>query len=99
MPQAEIILWSRLKGSGLNGYKFRRQYSIGNYIVDFYCTQLKLAVEVDGDSHYVDGAEKYDSDRQEFIGLQGVTVLRFTNAEVYGNIEGVLEKISELITA
>jgi very-short-patch-repair endonuclease len=51
MPLAEIVLWSRLKGNGLR-YKFRRQYSVEAFVVDFYCTSLKLAIEVDGESHF-----------------------------------------------
>jgi very-short-patch-repair endonuclease len=51
MPQAEIILWSKLKNKGFKGYKFRRQYSVGKFVIDFYCPRLKLAIEVDGKSH------------------------------------------------
>jgi very-short-patch-repair endonuclease len=56
MPLAEIILWSRSKGRQLGGYKFRRQYSVEYFMIDFYCPELKLAIEVDGDSHYTEGA-------------------------------------------
>ncbi|MGD0919462.1 MAG: DUF559 domain-containing protein [Thermodesulfobacteriota bacterium] len=52
MPKAEVILWSRLKGKRLDGYKFRRQFSVAQFVVDFYCPRLKLAIEVDGDSHF-----------------------------------------------
>jgi very-short-patch-repair endonuclease len=52
MPLAEIILWGRLKGRQLDGYKFRRQSSVEDFIIDFYCPELKLAVEIDGESHY-----------------------------------------------
>jgi len=52
MPQAEVILWSKLRNKALKGYKFRRQYSIERFVIDFYCPQLKLAIEVDGDSHF-----------------------------------------------
>ena len=53
-PLPEIMLWSRLKSKQLGGYKFRRQFSIGRYVVDFYCPILKLALEIDGDSHFID---------------------------------------------
>jgi len=71
MPEAEVILWSKLKGKAA-GYKFRRQYSIGRYVIDFYCPTLKLAIEVDGDSHFNQGAEDRDKDRQEFMESYGV---------------------------
>lgn len=95
MPLPEIILWSRLKGRGLNGYKFRRQYSVGRYIMDFYCPELKLAVEIDGDTHFSDGREEKDRARERLIESYGITFLRFTNIEVNENIEGVLGKIAE----
>jgi very-short-patch-repair endonuclease len=97
MPQAEIILWSKLKGKGL-GYKFRRQYSIGVFAVDFYCPAVKLAMEVDGDSHHSNGAEIRDEERQIIIESYGVNFLRFTNREIYENMDGVLLKIIQRIT-
>ena len=57
MPKAELILWSRLKNKRLNEYKFRRQYSVAQFVIDFYCPKLKLAIEVDGDSHFSEGSE------------------------------------------
>ena len=95
MPKAEVILWSKLKGHHLNGLKFRRQYSVGPYVIDFYCKDLKLAIEVDGDSHFSDEAQRYDRQREEFIGFFGIRFLRFTNPEVYQNLDGVLMKIKE----
>lgn len=63
----EILLWSILKGKKL-GYKFRRQYSVDKYVIDFYCVELKLAIEVDGNSHFLDEkTESYDAVRQKFI--------------------------------
>lgn len=97
MPPAEIILWSELKNKRLDGYKFRRQYSIENYVVDFYCPELKLAIEVDGQSHYIDGATRHDKKRQDIIESFGINILRFTNREVYENIEGVLIKLKQHI--
>ncbi len=95
MPPAEIILWSKLRGKNLLGLKFRRQYSIGPYIVDFYCPQLKLAIEIDGESHYIDGAQGRDLMRQSIIESAGITFLRFTNGDIYDRLEGVIEKILE----
>ncbi len=93
MPQAEIMLWSKLRGRNAKGYKFRRQYSVGPYIVDFYCVELKLAIEIDGESHFVQGSEDHDLRRQQFIESAGIRFLRFTNTDVYENLEGVLETI------
>ncbi len=95
MPLAETILWSKLRGKNLEGLKFRRQYSIGSFVVDFYCPEHKLATEVDGESHYVDGAMEHDMMRQSVIESAGVTFLRFTNHDVYERLEGVIEKILE----
>ncbi len=91
MPSAEVLLWSKLKGKQLLGYKFRRQYSIDRFIVDFYCPALKLAIEIDGDTHT---REVYDRKRQEFIESFGIQFLRFTNTQVYENLEGVVELIA-----
>ena len=98
MPPAEVILWSKLRSKGLNGCKFRRQYSIGSYIVDFYCPQIKLVIEVDGDSHFVDGADSYDRNRQAIIESLGISFLRFTNRDVYERLEGVINTILERIS-
>lgn len=79
----------------MKGYKFRRQYSVGPYIVDFYCAELKLAIEIDGESHYIDGAKERDQKRQECIGATGIHFVRFTNPEIYDRLEGVLERIMQ----
>lgn len=95
MPKAEVVLWSKLKDKGLYGYKFRRQYSVREFVIDFYCPELKLAIEVDGDSHFIEGAEERDRERQRIIESYGITFLRFTNTEVYESLDGVMEKIVE----
>ena len=97
MTRAEFIIWQKLKCKQIEGYKFRSQYSISQFVVDFYCTELKLAIEIDGDSHFQDGAQEYDRERQAFIESVGIRFLRFTNDEVYRNLEGVLEKITQEI--
>ena len=97
MPQAEIILWSNLRNKILRGYKFRRQYSVKNFVLDFYCPKLKLAIEVDGGSHFIEGADVRDKERQTIIETFGISFLRFTNKEIQENINGVLEKIMENI--
>ncbi len=91
MPRAEALIWSKLKAKQMLGYKFRRQYSVDRYVVDFYCPELKLAVEIDGDSHFQTGSEDNDRHRQAFIESIGIQFLRFTNEDVFKNIEGVVE--------
>ncbi|MGQ0636519.1 MAG: endonuclease domain-containing protein [Planctomycetaceae bacterium] len=93
MPRAEVLLWAKLKGRQLLGFKFRRQYGVGSYNVDFYCAELKLAIELDGETHYVDGARSRDQKRQRAIETYGIRVLRFLNDDVYENLEGVWEAI------
>jgi len=93
MPIAETVLWLKLKNKQRKGFKFRRQYSVINYIVDFYCPELKLAVEVVGDSHYFDSKIESDKKRQEYIKSKGINVLRFTNNDVYKNLAEVLSTI------
>ncbi|PIP28603.1 MAG: cytosine methyltransferase [Candidatus Moranbacteria bacterium CG23_combo_of_CG06-09_8_20_14_all_35_22] len=94
-PQ-EIILWSRLRCEQL-GYKFRRQHSIGNYIVDFYCPKKKLIIELDGCQHKRKKDIKYDAKRTNYFEFLGISVLRFWNNEVNENLEGVVLKIYEYI--
>ena len=96
VPKAEAVVWSRLKGKQLLGYKFRRQYSVGPYVLDFYCPSLKLAVEIDGDSHYKMSAQDGDQARQAYIESFGIGFLRFTNEEVYQELENVLAAIARV---
>ena len=97
MPKAEVILWQYLKGKQINGCKFRRQFGVGPYVVDFYCVEFKLAIELDGDSHFSEDAQKHDIERQEYIGQFGIKFLRFTNDDVYTNVNGVVQTIYEAI--
>jgi len=87
-PQ-EIILWSKLKNSQL-GFKFRRQHSIGKYIVDFYCPEKKLIVELDGSQH-IDS--EYDRERDKYLKDLGFRIIRFWDNDVNNNLEGVLLRI------
>jgi len=88
---SEVLLWNRLKSRQFLGYQFTRQKPIGEYIVDFYCPKLKLAIEVDGDSH----SEKTEADsiRQKKLESMGLNVLRFYDRDVKRNIEGVASVI------
>ena len=93
MTRAEILLWSKLKGKQLLGLKFRRQYGVDSYVVDFYCTEIKLAIEVDGDVHGYNSRVLYDKQRQKNIEALGIKVLRYTNNDIMINIKGVLQDI------
>ena len=83
----ERILWGLLRNRRLAGMKFRRQQTIGPFIVDFYCADMKLVIEVDGESH--SGRLGEDQKRQSFLERNGLRVIRFTNEDVLGNLEGV----------
>jgi very-short-patch-repair endonuclease len=76
-PQ-ELALWLRLKNRQLGGYRFRRQHAIGPYILDFYCPEARLAVEIDGDSHGLAGREEHDARRDAWFAGQGITVFRMS---------------------
>jgi very-short-patch-repair endonuclease len=93
LTQAEQILWARLRQRRLDGLKFRRQYPISPYIVDFYCAKARLVVEVDGGVHLEQKA--YDQERDRHLQARGLRVLRFTNQDVNHNLEAVLTAILE----
>jgi very-short-patch-repair endonuclease len=97
MTDAEKHLWWKIRMKQVNGLIFYRQKPIGEYIVDFYCPNAKLAIEIDGSYHLVDETIEYDRIRDEYIESLGLTVLRFNNTEVLTNLKGVLEKIKEVI--
>ena len=88
------MLWSALKNKQLQGRRFRRQYSIGNYILDFYCPSEKLALELDGDSHDDVLRAGYDDERTRFLEEQGIRVLRIENDVVFSMPEDLLEYIA-----
>jgi very-short-patch-repair endonuclease len=90
---AEAVLWGYLKKSQLEGRKFRRQHSIGKYVVDFYCPKERLAVELDGVYHFTEEGIKHDSKKTDFLNSPGIRVLRFENEKVFENIDAVLETI------
>lgn len=91
----EILLWGFLKGRQVRGYDFHRQKPIGEYIVDFFCNELMLAIEIDGTSHA--GKEKYDSERQTKLEKLGVRFLRFDDDYVYYSCDGVIRTIEKWI--
>ena len=93
LTSAEATLWNLIKGKRLDGRKFRRQHSIGQYIVDFYCPSEKLAIELDGDHHFSSGGHELDQEKEKFLNIQGIRVLRFENDEVFQATEAILETI------
>jgi very-short-patch-repair endonuclease len=94
---AEGRLWAELRQRRLGGYRFRRQFPIGNFIVDFCCREQHLVVEVDGSQHMERAAA--DRNRSELIEARGYRVLRFWNSDVLSNMEGVLEQILSALAA
>jgi very-short-patch-repair endonuclease len=93
----EILLWQHLKSRKMKGYQFMRQKPINNYIVDFYCSKLHLIIEVDGETHLLEGAKEKDEQRQNKLESLGLQFLRFDDLEVKQNIENVLIRIEEWI--
>lgn len=89
--EAEKLLWGKLRGRRLEGFKFRRQFWIGGYIADFVCIEAKLVVEADGSQH--GDAEDYDVRRDAYLKREGYRVIRFWNNDVMSNLEGVLESV------
>ena len=93
LTPAEATLWRYLKNKQLDGRRFRRQFSIDKYVLDFYCPVEKLAVELDGEHHYSEEGLAYDSARDQFLYHLGIRIIRFENEEVFEDIEGVLKRI------
>ena len=90
---AEAVLWNILKSKNLNGRKFRRQHSIGNYIVDFYCASEKLIIELDGNPHGEYHKIEKDEKRDQYLQSLGLSILRFENRLVFQEPELVKNKI------
>jgi len=95
MTDAELRLWSRLRHRQLKGLRFLRQRPIGSYIVDFYCPDVKLVVEVDGGQHYTKEMEKKDQVRENYLWSLELRILRFNNLDVLKNTDGVVDEILE----
>ena len=94
MTEAEKHLWSRLRRKQLKGCQFYRQKIIGQYIVDFYCPMAELVIELDGGQHYEENGREKDRLRDDVLTKMGIKVLRFSDREVFENIEAVMERIS-----
>jgi very-short-patch-repair endonuclease len=96
---AEQLLWSLLRNRRLAGYKFRRQHPIAPYVLDFYCDDAKLAIELDGGQHNTDETRLHDEIRLKFLAEHGIRVLRFWNHEVLTETDATLEAIHKALTA
>lgn len=93
----ERKLWNLVRNKKIDGYKFFRQYSVGNYILDFYCPEKKLALEADGGQHSRDKNIKYDQERTQYLNTKNIKVIRFWNNEILNNIEGVYLSILDAL--
>jgi len=93
MTEAERILWKYIRKKQIKGYQFLRQWPIGNYIVDFYCPEAKLVIEVDGGQHYREKGLEADKKRDLYLKNRMLKILRVSNIDVLRNIEGVIEEI------
>ncbi len=92
---AEAFLWQHISNKKLEGRKFRRQHSIENFIVDFYCPAERLIIELDGEIHFNAAAQEYDYKRTSFLENLGFTVIRFENKMVFDQLPSVLMEIKE----
>ena len=94
----ERMLWKRLRGKQLDGYRFRQQHGFGPYVLDFYCPSLRLCIELDGPVHDAEEVKQKDAERTVFLIQNRISVLPFRNEEVEGDVENVLNRIREYIT-
>ncbi len=99
MTLAELILWKKLKDRKLFKVKFRRQHPIDIFIVDFYCHQYKLVIEVDGEIHFDPEKKEYDLGRTEELKRFGIRIIRFTNDQIIFDMDKVITEINNTITA
>ncbi len=95
---SEKIVWTYLRRKQILSERFLRQFSVEYYVLDFYCPRLKLAIEIDGDSHFINqDVIDYDKERQDFIENLGIEFLRFRNEEVFADNDGVINSITQKV--
>ena len=95
---SEKIVWTYLRRKQILDERFLRQFSVDYYVLDFYCPRLRLAIEIDGDSHFINQeAIDYDRERQDYIENLGITFLRFTNAQVNQSNDDVINEITNKV--
>jgi very-short-patch-repair endonuclease len=90
-------MWAQLRDRRLGGFKFRRQHACGPYILDFFCPERRLAIELDGGQHFEPAVQQNDQRRTAFLRARGISVLRFNNDEVFMETEAVLEAIARAL--
>ena len=93
LTPAEAVLWKAIQRSKLDSRKFRRQHSVGSYVLDFYCPSELLAVELDGAYHYTLAGTEYDAERTKYLNGLNIRVLRFENKLVFSQLEWLLDEI------
>ena len=98
MTEPEKLLWSRLRNRQVKGYKFRRQHPVNEFVVDFFCYEARLVIELDGSVHDDAFQSERDKERTKILQKMGLNEIRFRNEEVINNIENVLLKIAEKLT-
>jgi len=89
--EAEAILWNEIRNKKIKGYKFRRQHPLSNYIADFYCHEARLVIEVDGEIH--EYSKEYDECRSSMLNEYGITIIRFSNNEIFNDLNSVISRI------
>jgi very-short-patch-repair endonuclease len=98
LTEAEALLWARLKNKQLKGYKFRRQHPLGAFILDFYCHKAALGIEIDGGYHNRRLQKEYDEQRTVAIMEEiGINIVRFTNQDIFNNMDFVLKQIESYL--
>jgi len=98
MTVSERLLWDKIRNRRINGLKFRRQHPIHLYIADFYCHEKKLIIEIDGGIHKSDEIKENDQNRSAELDRLGISVIRFTNEEILGNIDQVINNLKIFIS-
>ena len=99
MTPAEKLLWTKLRSKQCHAFKFRRQHAIGSFIVDFYCPEEALVIEIDGDVHAAKTQRIKDRERERHLRSLGLQVIRYTNDEVLNNLNGVLEHLLSVLSS
>ncbi len=89
----ELLIWQKIRNRQLNNSKFRRQHSIGPFVVDFYCPEKSLVLEIDGDSHATKRGREIDVERTAYIESQGYKIIRYHNKDVLENLEGIFDDL------
>jgi len=97
MSPPEVLLWTHLRGKSLDGLKFRRQHPVGRYVLDFYCPEARVAVEIDGEGHAHAGQGERDERRDDWLRAQGIEVLRIAAADVMRDVADVADGILRFI--